>query len=72
MNLNASLTQAGNYVTGLGHPAELGQNSWVAGNYVIMTEPWSANNNYDQFITTTTVDEIINVNVSKAPWKAKN
>ena len=30
-------------------------------------EPWSTNNIYDQF-TTTTVDEIINV---KATWKAK-
>ena len=37
----------------------------VAGNYVITTEPWGANNFYD-------VDKIINTNTSKAPRKAKN
>ena len=40
-------------------------------NDVITTEPWCTNSINDQFTMTATVDEIINIKVSKVPWKAK-
>ena len=69
---NASLRQVRNYVTQsdcLRSP--MGSQS-KPGNYVITAEPWCANSIYDQFTTTATVDEIINMNTSKAQQKAKN
>ena len=42
----------------------------MAGNYVIMAEPWCANSIYDQFTTMTTIDEIIHANASKVPQRA--
>ena len=39
---------------------------------IIEIEPWCVNSIYDQFKTMATVDEIINANASKAPWRAKN
>ena len=75
--MNAPLTRARNYVTVLGRvtsglPREPEQTQLGTGNYVIMTEPLGANNIYNQFALTTTVDEIINVNVPKAARKAKS
>ena len=43
----------------------------VAGNYIIMIEPSCANRIYDEFTTTSTVDEIINANASNASQEAK-
>ena len=48
------------------------KSSQVAGNYIITTEHWGANSIYDQFITTITVDELINANASKVKQKAKS
>ena len=64
--VNTSLMQARNYLKGSGRLGSLrgaGANLvGPAGNDVIMAEPWSANNIYNQFTTKTAVDEIINMN----------
>ena len=72
--MNASLMQAGNYV---GSPQvspswRQSKPSRMARNYVTIAEPWRSNSIYDQFNMTTTVNEIINANASKAPWKANS
>ena len=74
--MSASLMHARNYVTRSG---QLGSSrgmwskpSGAGRSDIITAEPWSANSIYDQFTTTMTVDEIISVNMSKAPQKGKN
>ena len=77
-NVTASLMQCGNYVIWSAHlesPVIIGANPVVWAEikycYVITRERLVRKSIYDQFITTTTGDKIINADISKAPWKAK-
>ena len=74
--VNMLLMQVGTYVTGSGHLTQ-NQGSWskpggAVSHSIITTELWGSNNIYNQFSTMEIVDEIIKVNVSKAPQKAEN
>ena len=69
-NPDASLMRGRNYIvaryTGENPAAHVEIKSY----YVIMRETLARKCIYNKFTTTTTVDEIINVNASKAPCKA--